>query len=207
MIIVDIEQGSPEWHKVRLGKVTGTRIKDVMKADNLDLVDKIIAEIITDQSEPNFVNAAMQWGIDNEPKAREAYEAHTGHKVDQYGFIIHKQYDWLGMSPDGLIKLNQEDNGYKKAIEIKCPNTSTHVKYIRQGNIPNEYKYQVQSLFLINPVLESLDFISYDPRFTLKPLHIVTITRDELVEQLATLEPALVKFWDKTMKYYQQITA
>ncbi len=207
MIILAIQQGTPEWHKVRLGKVTGTRIKDVMSADNLSVCDKIIAEIITDQAEESFVNKAMQWGIDQEPFARKAYEGLTGHKVEQFGFIIHNERGWLGMSPDGLIKLKLTDNGYKKAVEIKCPNTSTHVKYIRQNKIPNEYKYQIMGLFLINPVLTNVDFISYDPRFTIKPLHIVNITRESLVEELQKLDESLVKFWNKTMEYYEQIAA
>lgn len=206
MIIVDIQQGTPEWHKVRLGKVTGTRIKDAMASDNLPLCDKIIAEIVSDQGESLYVNEVMKWGTDNEPKARKEYEYFTGYTVEQFGFIIHKQHDWLGMSPDGLIKLSPSDNGYFGGIEIKCANTSTHVKYIRQNKVPNEYKYQVYGMFIINPSLQWLDFISYDPRFTIKPLHIVRVKREDIINELELTEIALVKFWNKVMEYYSIVT-
>lgn len=205
MIIVDIEQGTAEWKKLRLAKVTGTRIKDVLGNDNLSLVDKIIAEMVSGQGAEVFINEAMQRGTDYEPLARAEYEKETGHKVEEFGFLLHSKYDWLGMSPDGLIKLDKKDKVYKKGIEIKCPNTATHVKYIRQNKVPNEYKYQVMAMFLINPALEEHDFVSFDNRFKLKPLHIVTTTRKDW-EGLEVIEAELVDFWAKVLKYHDQVT-
>lgn len=202
ILFKEIEQGSPEWLRLRLGKVTGSCVKDVMKSDNLSLVDDIIAQIVSETIEETYTSAAMQRGNDLEPLARGEYEKVTGRKVEQVGFMLHEEYDWLGVSPDGLIKI---DGKYKKGIEIKCPNTATHVKYIRQNQLPNEYKYQVQSYFIVNEDLEEVDFISYDNRFVVKPLHIVTVTRESIKDELAATEEALVKFWEKVQKYYTQI--
>lgn len=203
MKIVHCEQGTEEWLKLRLGKVTGTRIKEVMAKDNLGLVDEIIAELVSEQAEEGYVNASMQRGTDYEPLARDQYEKQTGVKVDEFGFLIHKNYEWLGMSPDGLVK--NESGVYTHGIEIKCPNTATHVRYIRQNQVPNEYKYQVKAMFLINENLKTHDFISYDNRFSVKPLHVARTTREEIAEELLVIEEALVKFWDKVMKYHDKV--
>jgi len=97
--------------------------------------------------------------------------------------LEHSKYDWLGFSPDGLVK---DGNGkYTHAIEIKCPNTSTHVKYIRMGGIPNEYKYQIFGAFIVCQDLMSLDFISYDTRFGIKPMHIYTIRREDIFKEIS----------------------
>jgi putative phage-type endonuclease len=203
IVYKNIEQGSPEWHNLRLGKVTASKLKDLMAADNLSLIDRLIAEIVSEQKEDGYVTAEMQRGTDMEPLARVAYEEERGVKVELVGFIQPDNYEWFGVSPDGLISVNGK---YSKAIEIKCPKTQTHVKYIRQGGIPNEYYYQTLSYFIANEDLESLDFISFDNRFVLKPLHIVTISRDELKEDIEKAHEAMDKFWKKFMKYYQQLT-
>ncbi|HLT42626.1 MAG TPA: YqaJ viral recombinase family protein [Sphingobacteriaceae bacterium] len=202
IIYKDFQQGSIEWLQIRLGKVTGSRIKEVMTKDNLPLVDKLIAESVTEEIEEGYVSREMQRGKDLEPFAKAKYAKATGQKVEEVGFIVSKKYPWLGYSPDGLIKTK---GLYKKGIEIKCPSTHTHVKYIRQSKLPNEHKYQVLGFFLIAQDLEEVDFISYDDRFSIKPLHIVTVTRSEVETELIELENALVKFNDKFQKYYDSI--
>lgn len=199
----ELEQGSEEWLKVRLGKITGTRTKKVMQANNLGLVDELIAEIVTEQVEEFFVNEKMQRGTDLEPIARKEYEEETGLIVEQIGFLLSDKYKWLGFSPDGLIN---EKGIYRKGVEIKCPDTDTHVRYIRQNTLPNEYKYQVHTAFIVNEDMVELDFVSYDNRFLIKPIHIINIRREEIKEELAETEKALVKFWAKFEKYYNQIT-
>jgi len=198
----DIEQGSYEWLKLRLGKVTGTRLKDLMSKDNLGLVDKLIAEMISEQVKEVIPNAEMQRGTDLEPIARQAYEEFTGHKVELIGFIESEKYPWFGLSPDGLIK---ENNLYRKGTEIKCPNTETHVKWIRQGTLPAEHKFQAYSYFIAVPELLEHDFVSYDNRFTIKPIHIVNTRREDIKEELAEIEDAMEKFRAKFEKYYEQI--
>lgn len=202
MKIYEVQQGSEEWKQLRLGMITGSRLKEICKTDNLSLIDELIAEKISQVTESGYVNQAMQWGIDNEPKARIAYEKQTDCNVTQLGFCISDKYNYLGVSPDGLIKSGVK---YIKGLEIKCPNTSTHVRYIRQNKIPNEYKYQVLDYFLVCQDIESLDFVSFDPRFVIKPIHIITVTREELLEDLMRMEMELQKFWIKFQEYYNKI--
>lgn len=202
MKIHNVKQGTPEWKLLRKGKITGTRLKDVFKADNLGLVDELIAELISDEVEEEFINKAMQRGMDLEPVARMMYEDKAGIKVDEIGFAISNEFTFLGLSPDGLITI---DGKYKSAIEIKCPNTATHVRYIRMNKIPNEYKYQVLNYFLVCQDLLSLDFVSYDDRFTAKPMHIITITREEQSAEIESAKVELKKFWTKFEKYYKQV--
>lgn len=198
MKIFNVEQGSHEWLTLRLGKVTGSIAKDIMKGDNLPIMDQLIAELGSEQIEETYQTWDMQRGAEKEPFAKNHYTAVTGNEITEYGFIQHSQYDWLGLSPDGIIKpLN-------KGIEVKCPKTATHVRYIRQNQIPNEYKYQVYCYFLVAGV-DSVDFVSYDDRFKVKPMHIVSVTRNEIKSELDAFENDLVKFWNKLQKYYGQI--
>lgn len=199
MIIHDCTQGSFEWHQLRLGKITGSRLKKMMAKDNLSLIDELIAEEqvgIADDDE--FVSDEMQRGIDMEPLAIQEYCNITGYTVDHPCFLQSEDWPILCQSPDGYI-------GTTGAVEVKCPKTKTHVKYIRMGKIPNEYKEQVWSYFLVNPDLEWLDFVSYDPRLTVKPIWIHRVTREELAEELDAAKVELIKFIIKLEQYKSEI--
>ena len=199
----DIKQGTPEWNALRLGKVTGTRLKDLLATNNLPLVDKLIAERVSERTKEGYKSEEMDRGNDMEPIAIQAYEDYTGLNVERVGFIESDKFDWFGVSPDGLILINGK---FTKAIEVKCPDTHNHVKYIRQGVVPSEYWSQVLSGFIVNEDLEEMDFISYDNRFHYQPLFIVTTRRVDIIEEIAQTEKAMVKFWEKFEKYYDQIT-
>jgi hypothetical protein len=199
----ELEQGSLEWLKLRLGKVTGTRLKKLMSKDNLGLIDELIAEMVSEQVEDIIPTASMQRGTDLEPIARKAYEDFTGHKVDCFGFLQSDKYEWFGLSPDGLIN---ENGVYRKGVEIKCPDTDTHVRYIRQDSLPAEYKHQVYSYFIVNEDHIEHDFVSFDNRFSIKPIHIVNVRREDIKEELNEIEKEMVKFWTKFQKYYNQVT-
>lgn len=199
MIIHNCTQGSHEWHQLRLGKITGSRLKKMMAKDNLSLIDELIAEEqvgIADDDE--FMSDEMQRGIDMEPLAIQEYCNITGHEVDHPCFIQSEDWPILCQSPDGYI-------GTKGAVEIKCPKTKTHIKYIRMGKIPNEYKEQVWSYFLVNPDLQWLDFVSYDPRLAVKPIWIHRVTREELAEELDSAKIELIKFIIKLELYKSEI--
>ncbi len=202
MIIHDVVQGSIEWLNLRKGVVTGTKGKLAKSANNLTLVDAMIAELGSDEVEDTFVSFAMKHGVDTEPIARESYELKYNCKVDQVGFCTHDFYEWAGYSTDGFIMI---DGKYKKGIEIKCPNTSTHVKYIRMGKIPSEYLDQIIHGFFVNEDMESLDFISYDYRFKPRPMLVLSVTRAELTEQIEAHKNELIKFHLKFEKYYNEI--
>ena len=199
MIIHNCDQGSHEWHQIRLGKITGTRLKKMLAKDNLALLDELIAEEETGLSDDDdFVSEEMQRGIDLEPLAIQEYCNVTGHEVDHPCLIQSSQWPILTMSPDGYI-------GTTGAVEIKCPKTKTHIKYIRQGKIPNDYKEQIWAYFMVNPDLQWLDFVSYDPRLTKKPIWILHITREEVAEELQAIASELDKFINKLDSYRNEI--
>lgn len=202
----DIVQGSDEWKRLRLGKITGTRVKNIMKPDNLSVVDELIAEMVSGEiEEDGFINEAMQRGKDYEPLARNEFQSKHRLNIEQFGFIQSSKYEWLGFSPDGLVK-SESIGKYELAIEIKCPETKTHVRYIRQNSLPNEYKYQIYTAFIVCQDLTDLEFISYDTRFAIKPLHSITIKRINIEKEIAETEAALIKFWSKFEEYYKQVT-
>ena len=160
MIINYCEQQSEAWYQARLGRITGTRFKNLMSKESTasyqDLITDLACEIITGKAEDTYINDLMQHGIDTEPVARKEYEAIFGIEVKQAGFIIpdedHPYYDWIGISPDGIV-----DEGM---IEIKCPKMSTHLEYIESGSLPSEYRYQVQGQLFVTG-FKYCDFMSF----------------------------------------------
>lgn len=202
MKIYEVTQGTAEWLRLRVGKITGTRLKDLMAKDNLSLVDEMIAENVSGLVENSFVSPAMELGIIREPIARQLYEETSNNKVSEVGFVTSDKFDFVGCSPDGLIK---EDGNYIGGLEIKCPGIKSHVKYLRQQQIPNEYKYQVYNYFLCADSIQWLDFVSYCPEFKSKPLFIHRITRQEIEQELYILEVQIEKFWKKYNEYLTQI--
>lgn len=164
MNVIDFPQGSDEWLASRAGKVTASRIGDVMAkiksgeaAARRDYRAQIVAEILTGRpQESGFSNAEMQWGTETEPLAREAYEVKEGALVEQVGLVIHPTIDRSGASPDGLV----DEDGL---VEIKCPKTATHLQYLIDGVAPS--KYQLQMLWQMACTGRAwCDFVSFDPR-------------------------------------------
>lgn len=167
-------QRSAEWFSARVGCLTASAVADILPSvkalksgevkktyrDSREtLKDVIIAERLSGEPRNTFTTAAMQWGIDHEDEARDWYQVETGELVDLTGFINHPSVQWLGASPDGLVG----DDGL---IEIKCPASHTHIKYvksIRRGEVPDDYKPQML-LQLIVTGRQWCDFITYDPR-------------------------------------------
>lgn len=199
MIVHEVKQGSYEWFILRCGKVTGSRLKDVFKADNLSLMDELIAEQLTDSWEDNdYVSDAMQRGVDEEPNALDLYESLHGVKLIRDGFITCEMFPMLGYSPDGRV-------GVTGGVEVKCPTSKNHVQYLRQGKLPNDYKWQVLSSFIINPHLEWYDFMSYDPRVMQRPYFIYRTTRESVLPELNKAVEDLKKFFAKLEEYKSEI--
>lgn len=173
MIKHHVDQGSYEWLLVRSGKLTGTRLKKLMGSDPLSVLDKIITEQEGVIEMDGFQSASMQWGEDYEPLALVEYEKIKQVSVERVGFIQSSTNPLIGLSPDGLI-------GENGAVEVKCPDTETHVRYIRQGKLPSDYKYQVAMYFIVHENLEWLDFVSFDPRLTRKPIFIHRVSREDM---------------------------
>jgi hypothetical protein len=171
----------------------------MMAKDNLALIDELIAEEqVGIPDDDDFMSEEMQRGIDMEPLAIQEYSNITGQEVEHPCLIQSQDWDILCQSPDGYV-------GTTGAVEIKCPKTKTHIKYIRMGKIPNEYKEQVWSYFLVNPDLQWLDFVSYDPRLAVKPIWILRIKREDIAEELTLVKVELIKFIIKLEKYKSEI--
>lgn len=158
-----LAQGSPEWFAARLGKVTASRIADVVArtksgwgASRANYMSALVCERLTGVKEDTYVNAAMQWGTDHEPEARAAYEFLTGNAVELVGFVDHPKIHMSGASPDGHI-------GEDGSLEIKCPNTATHIEFLLEQSIPQKYMLQMQWQLACSG-RQWADFVSYDPR-------------------------------------------
>lgn len=186
MIYRDIEQGTPEWFEMRCGKVTASRIADLAAkiksgyaASRANYMAQLIVERLTGAVAESYTNAAMQWGIDTEPHARAAYEFVTDCEVEQIAFADHPSIDMAGASPDGLV-------GNAGLVEIKCPQSATHIDYLMSQKIPKKYIDQMQWQMAC---LDRgwCDFVSFDPRMP-ENLNkwIVRVDRDD--KRIAELE-------------------
>ena len=199
MIVHDVQQGSVEWFMLRLGKVTGSRLKDVFKADNLSLVDELIAEQLTETwDDDDYVSDAMQRGIDLEPEALAWYEKTYGVELIRGGFIQCEMFPLLGYSPDARVSRIG-------GVEVKCPGSNKHIQYLRQNKLPNDHKWQVLSSFIINPDCEWYDFMSYDPRVQQRPVFIHRTKREDILPELNKAVDDLKKFFTKLEEYKSEI--
>ena len=145
--IVDltVKQGTDEWHQLRLGKVTASRVADILaktktgpSVSRVNYLIELALQRVTKTIEESYTNGAMEWGTATEPQARVAYEVATGNFVDQVAFVNHPNIVGFGCSPDGLV-------GNDGLIEIKCPNSATHWSYIKANEPPNKYVIQMQA--------------------------------------------------------------
>tara|TARA_R110001592_G_scaffold144715_2_gene368035 strand:- start:335 stop:961 length:627 start_codon:yes stop_codon:yes gene_type:complete len=197
-LVKNLEQRTEEWKQIRKGSIGGTRVKMVMAKNNLPLIDELIAEKHTDLIEENYINDAMQRGIDLEPFAIKEFEELSETKVDTFGLVTNEKFPGCHLSPDGLVL---DVTGVPMfGVEVKCPSTKKHVEYIRTNRVPAEYKYQVYHYFTICDTISSMFFVSYDPRFEARPVHMVQLNREDITEELEAFKTGLLKFIDKLNK-------
>lgn len=192
MRTITCEQGSTDWLLQRRGRITGSRIKDVLKiggpAKRDDYKRQLVAERTTGEISSRYVTTEMQFGTENEPFARAEYEIESGNRVDEVGFILHPQYDFTGSSPDGLV-------GSEGAVEFKVPRSENHIKWIDAGILPPEHEPQC-AWALACTGREWIDFISFDPRQKRWPrLFTVRMFRDE--ERIQQIEAEVVRFHEE----------
>jgi putative phage-type endonuclease len=156
-------QGSPEWFAFRLGKVSASRVSDLMaktksgySASRKNYMSELICQRLTGSREEGFASAAMQRGTEMEPIARSRYENETDTRVFETGCIAHPNIEDFVASPDGLV-------GFDGSIEIKCPNTATHIEFIKSGKIPANYQKQMTAQMLCAE-RSWTDFVMFDDR-------------------------------------------
>jgi putative phage-type endonuclease len=177
-----VEQGTAEWFAERCGRVTASRIVDVMAkkttAARANYASQLMTERLTGNTGPSFSNDAMRWGTDTEPQARAMYSFIEGIEVEETGFHVHPQIERSGASPDGL-------SGADGLVEIKCPNSTTHLNTLAGKKIDRKYLFQMQWQLACTD-RRWCDFVSFDPRLTpAKQYFIQRIERDdELIDEI-----------------------
>jgi putative phage-type endonuclease len=202
-IIKEIEQGSDEWLSLRLGKVTASRMKDVLSKGRGTAPSKtaetymmeLLAERLTGESKPFFENDAMKWGTETEPQARFMYELKSENKVEEVAFI--ELDESIGVSPDGLIG----DDGM---IEIKCPTTITQIKRALTDNYSKDYYEQIQMQLWVAE-RQWCDFLSFDPRLDVDAGYLLQrVERDE--DFIADMKEKTALFIIKMNGFYSKLT-
>ena len=199
-----IEQGTPEWHQLRLGKVTASRVADVLakiktgeSASRKNYKMELVVQRLTGKPQESFTNAAMEWGTEQEPFARMAYEAHTGTFVKEVGFIDHPTIEGFGCSPDGIVG--------EGLIEIKCPNTATHIETVLENKAPSKYIPQMQCQMACTGA-KWCDFVSFDPRLPEDlQLFVVRVERDQ--EYIDSMEVEVKQFLSEVLDLFNQLKA
>lgn len=200
-----MEQRSPEWFSERAGKVTASAIYKVMArtktgygADRANYHAQLVSERLTGVPAESYSNAAMQWGVDTEPQARAMYSLHVGEPVIETAFHAHPEIDLCGASPDGLV-------GSRGLVEIKCPNTATHIATLTGATIDRKYIYQMQMQMACCD-REWCDFASFDPRMPDEmQLHVQRVRRDN--DLLDEIEGEVRKFLAEVSATVDQLTA
>ncbi|MBK1884831.1 YqaJ viral recombinase family protein, partial [Luteolibacter pohnpeiensis] len=186
----DLIQGSEKWHAARAGRVTASQFKRVLTAAGgkdssswKDYALTLTAEIISPEIVPAFAgNRHTDRGNELEPRAREYFCQLTGLVVEQVGFIT-REDGIVGCSPDGLIV---HEDSYVAGLEIKAPAPKTHLEYLLNGTLPDEYKQQVHGSMAVTG-LDTWHFFSYCEEVSgkpLRPLHL-EVKRDHYTERLS----------------------
>lgn len=188
-----MEQGTAEWHHARLGKVTASKMADVMaqgrggapSATRTNYRAQLVVERLTGNPTEAFTNAAMAHGTETEPQARATYTLTTGRDVQETGFVDHPSIPMAGASPDGLVG----DDGL---VEIKCPGSATHIATLRGAEIDGKYLKQMQWQMACTE-RAWCDFVSFDPRLPDElQIHIRRVARDPAM--IEEMERAVVAF-------------
>ena len=186
-----IEQRTDEWFAARLGKVTASKVADVIaktktgySTSRENYMAQLVVERMTNTKAESYSNSAMEWGTEQEPFARAAYEAAKGVLVEECGFFPHPTIEMSGASPDGLVAGG--------LVEIKCPNTATMIETLLTQKVPQKYFTQMQWQMACTGTT-FCDYVVFDPRM---PKHLqLFITRvDRDTEYISMLETEIKAF-------------
>ena len=199
-----MEQRTEEWFAARLGKVTASRVADVLakiktgeSASRKNYKMELVVQRLTNKQGESFTNAAMEWGTEQEPFARMAYEAHTGTFVKEVGFLDHPTIEGFGCSPDGIVG--------EGLIEIKCPNTANHIETVLENKVPSKYIPQMQCQMACTGA-KWCDFVSFDPRLPEDlQLFVVRVERDQ--EYIDAMEVEVKQFLSEVLDLFNQLKA
>jgi len=183
MKILNLEQNTDAWLEARKGKITGSKLKDIVvkrgTGRKLGFYELLADRLSVGADEEDV----MERGHRLEKEALEAFSSVTGLSVEQVGLCISDENENIALSPDGLIKVGKK---YTGAVEVKCLSASRHLQAYFEKEIPDEYEFQKLQYFIVNPDLEKLYFCFYDPRVTVKPFFFLEVTREQVAEDVET---------------------
>jgi predicted phage-related endonuclease len=186
-----VPQGTPAWVRERIGHLTASNMWRAMattkkgeSAERVKLKHELLAERLADAAVDHYITSDMQWGLDNEPAAREEYQRLSGFDILPAGFVRHRHIEFFGASPDGFVVPDG-------LVEFKCPRTTTHIAWMLAGVVPEQHKPQMLAQCACAG-RKWVDFVSFDPRLPERQRMFVrrfTPTHDEIVavEQAAHL--------------------
>lgn len=209
MNVLGIYYPQAEWYKARIGMITSSKIHDAITprqkggthelAARRSLKMQMISEMLTGNTTEHYVSAAMDWGVENEPRARAEYEYRTGRNVEQLGLVMHPVNPRAAATADGW----GAPNGI---LEIKCPETYTHLEYLASDFIPKEYLDQINwQMACAGPEIEWCDFVSYDPRIEAEELQLLVIRHERDEKRIAEMEAAVEVFLSELIQLFEQI--
>ncbi len=180
MKIIEHEQNSEKWLDQRIGKITGSKVGDLISKKDGSLkkagLYAFIAEQIATQEDDG--ENPMDRGHRLEQEAIEEYEKYTGKKTEKVGICVREDNEKIAISPDRL-----SDNR-KLGVEVKCLSSAKHIQTIVENRIPSEYEEQMLQYFVVGDGIECVDFVFYDPRVSVKPLNIITHYREDYTEEI-----------------------
>jgi putative phage-type endonuclease len=196
-----IAQGTDEWFQQRLGKVTASRLSDVIaktktgvSTSRQNYLIQLVSERLTGKKTDSFTNKAMEDGVEREPIARKLYESKTNSIVTEVGFFDHPVIKSSGASPDGAVNA-EEEGKYAGLIEIKCPIETTHTNTLMNKSVPSKYIPQMQWQLACTGA-KWVDFVSYNPNFPdTMQIFVARVDRDNAY--IAELEAEVLKFLDE----------
>jgi putative phage-type endonuclease len=193
---IAVEQGTPEWFDLRLGKVTASRVADILaktktgvSASRQNYLIELALQRVTGVFETTFISPSMQDGIDREAQARVAYEVATGNFVSQVAFRNHHVIESFGCSPDGEV------DDQPGLVEIKCRNNANHWEVIKSDEIPKKYWIQMQAQLSCTG-MDWNDYVGYNPNFPDKSkLYVKRVYRDDafITEMEAEIKQFLIE--------------
>ena len=196
-----INQGTEEWFQQRLGKVTASRISDVIaktktgvSTSRQNYLIQLVSERLTGKKTDSFTNKAMEDGVEREPIARKLYESKTNSIVTEVGFFDHPVIKSSGASPDGAVN-SEKEGKYAGLIEIKCPIETTHTNTLISKSVPSKYIPQMQWQMACTNA-RWVDFISFNPNFP-EELQVFVKRLDRDDAYIAELEAEVIKFLEE----------
>lgn len=197
-------QGSGAWLNQRVGKLTASRMAAAMdfkktgepSAERLKLMKELLAERLTGDAVPHYVNDFMRHGIEYEPQAKEEYQIVSGNILTPCGFVEHPTIEYFGGSPDALIDADA-------VFEAKCPQTTTHIGWIEAGKVPEQHKPQILAQLACTRRSRAV-FVSFDPRIPGRQRLFIR-EWEPSADEIAAVEQAAVEFLRELDQRFQNL--